>query len=279
MCGMKRNCKKISIIIPLYNYYDGILKIVESFQGDDLREIEVIVFDDSDDPVEQLRIQELVAKYDNFITYRHNNVSYGPVFNWNALLDIASADYIVLMHHDEFILSKKFITNAICKIEKLHFDVGIFDCFLMKNGKIFRRHLPILFRFFLWKFFPLYIFRRNFIGPTASLIVRRELCEHFDNNLKWLVDVDWYYRLMLRTHKLACLNDIAICSQIDSKQSITGKIKDELPIILNDEEIYLSRKYKKKLLLLFTNKGFLSKIFCFFESLMWKVLSVFMLSF
>ncbi|WP_084435654.1 glycosyltransferase family 2 protein [Desulfomicrobium escambiense] len=271
--------KKISILVPLYNYYDGILRIVKFLDEEDLSEVEVIVLDDSDNPDEQLRIQKLLINYKHFIKYRHNHVSLGPVINWNALLDMASADYIILMHHDEFLLSKKFIKNAIDRIENIKFDVGIFNCFLMRGSNIYKQHLSISLRYLFYKFLPIYIFKRNFIGPTASLIVKRSLCERFDSNLRWLVDVDWYYRLAIKTRNIVFFKDIAVCSEIDANNSITRKIKFDLPHILKSEEIYLSKKYNKSFLFFLTGSSLFCKAFCIVESLAWKTLSIFCLIF
>jgi hypothetical protein len=73
--------------------------------------------------------------------------------------------------------------------------------------------------------------------------VRRALYPRFDERLRWLVDVDSYYRLRLLTRKWRFCEELRISSTVGRKDSITASVKDDLQNLDAQERLYLSQKY------------------------------------
>lgn len=236
---------RLSVVIPTFDYYEGLDRILSSFLFDLSDEIEILISDDSrDEHVNQL-VDIFSHRYLGKLKYRRNRPGLGAVVNWNSLLAQASGDYILLLHHDECPLGDEFASRVLQLINNnLEVDVFVMDCNLRyPNGAILRPHLPGLIRKFVIKFCPSYLFKRNVIGPASCLIVRSSLYPRFDDRLRWLVDVDAYFRLRQATARWIFCSSIKMVSFLGRKDSITSSIKDELRQIDASERAYLCDKY------------------------------------
>jgi glycosyltransferase involved in cell wall biosynthesis len=237
----------LSLLIPTYNYAEGLERILNSFDSIP-NDIEVIVFDDSTG----LDISEIINKYATFIPnlhYRHNFSVLGHPLgageNWNALIEAASGQYCLLMHHDEMPLSPT-LWERLCEVLKSQPkpDIVLMDVVILdKTLRPIRRHIPSWFRWTLLNNVPGYLFRRNLIGPTASLVVRREQYPRFDYSLCWMIDVELYIRLTRAGLYWYHLSGVEIGSVIRDSGSITTTLKDDLNRIDLEERVMLRKKY------------------------------------
>lgn len=176
------------------------------------------------------------------VAYQHNRPALGIAANWNALLDQAHGRYCLLMHHDEFPLGDRFVTDLIQELrEDPAADVLLLDCVLVdpRNGQC-RRHLPTWLRAFVVRRFPQYLFRRNVIGPTASLVVRRTMYPRFDEQLQWLIDVDAYVRLLQKAKRLRLSPHVQIGSILGRTDSLTASLGAAVSHIAREERAYLA---------------------------------------
>jgi glycosyltransferase involved in cell wall biosynthesis len=175
------------------------------------------------------------------VAYRRNRPALGAAANWNALLDKARGKYCLLLHHDEFPLGDRFVIDLIQELRKdPDVDVIMLDCVLIEpqNGRC-RRHLPTWLRAFVVSRFPQYLFRRNVIGPSSSLVIRRTLYPRFDVRLRWLIDVDVYVRLLKIAKRLRMCPQIQVGSILGRADSITTGIRSSVPQIEREERAYL----------------------------------------
>lgn len=259
----------LSILIPAYNYSAGIERIfnqLDLFAVSSLwHRIEIIVIDDSSDSNVATLMKTAIDTI-KCVRYTHNNPAAGPCKNWNMLLEQAKGKYCILMHHDEFPITKNFISKSLQHIEENNdVDMIMMDCILMnKSTNSLRRHIPSFIRIKVFESCPEYLFRRNVIGPTASLIIKRSLLSTFDCKLTWLIDVDSYYQLRKKIKHWVFSGDLKIASYIDRNNSITEKLGNEIPEIRQREYEYLSLKHVDALVWL-TNK----KSYMFLENLLW----------
>lgn len=60
---------------------------------------------------------------------------------------------------------------------------------------------PHKIREYILKHVPSLLYFYNFIGPVSCLCFSKELITTFNEELVWLVDVDFYYRLFLKSNK------------------------------------------------------------------------------
>jgi len=239
--GTKDSRPLLSILLPAYRYREGVHRILSLLQPIPFADCELIVSDDSpDDEVEQ----EVVRWHSGAgmqVAYQRNRPALGAAANWNSLLDKASGKYCLLLHHDEFPLSDHFVMDLICQLRKdPDVDVIMLDCLLInpQNGQC-RRHLPTWLRAFVVNRFPQYLFRRNVIGPTSSLVIRRTLYPRFDVRLRWLIDVDVYVRLFKVAKGVKLCPKIQVGSILGRADSITTGLGASIPQIAREERTYL----------------------------------------
>jgi glycosyltransferase involved in cell wall biosynthesis len=217
----------LSVLIPAYNYAAGIDRIL-SRSGKLSGRVEYIVHDDSTDDA----VAAAVAGHDGKnVIYRRNAGQGNAVANWNSLLERASGDYVILVHHDEFP----------CRTGLFEDLAEHLDAAGPANGQVFllglrrlRRKWPVTdklipdyIRSWLLLNFPHYLARRNFVGPSATFVVRRTLCPRFDESLRWLVDVDFYLNALQRSG-VRGLSKFCIVSEVDRRQSITRSLGGDL---------------------------------------------------
>lgn len=231
----------LSLLIPAYSYSEGVLLVLSHLEPV-LRDLcEVIIFDDSPDNA----VEEGVANWRKAtcypVHYQHNQPALGAIANWNALLDAARGQYCLLMHHDEFPLDSQGFRNLLDVLrQNPATDVVMLDCVLVSPQDGYnRRHLPTWLRKLVVSRFPHYLYRRNVVGPTAALVIRRTLYPRFDVRLKWLVDVDVYVQLFKQAPKILVCPEIGIGSILHRSDSITARLGSAIPRILDEERTYL----------------------------------------
>jgi glycosyltransferase involved in cell wall biosynthesis len=231
----------LSILIPLFNYPEGFERILYGLNLKNVKQCEVLVFDNSHNDTIRKLIEEWQSKTKFNITYIKNIPIIGPVDNWNNLLDAAKGKFSLLMHHDEFPIGSDFLSQLCDKIEKFpEKDFFILDCILVdpESGKN-TPHIPSFIKSLLLRSRPTYLFRRNYIGPSATFVCRTKSYPRFDKRLIWLVDVDLYARVFLNSRKYMYLSNIKVGSLQGRKDSITARISSSLNDIKGREISYL----------------------------------------
>ena len=241
--------KTFTIVIPTYNNLDLFKSAYSSVCKQDFKDYEIVVVDDSTDS----SIEDYVSSLNNpNLIYRHHVPSTGAVNNWNHGLQLASSKYVIVLHHDEAFEEDNYLTSLNVQFQK-GYEVLVTRVKVL-NGGILK---PNVFSQAVMKFFigcPSLLFLCNVIGPCSCIAFKREHITDFDNRLNWLVDVDWYYRL-LKGRRRKFLDHLHINSFNDHEDKITNQI-DVKQSEVKDIAI-LNIKYKYHLLLrccLFINK-------------------------
>lgn len=231
---------KLSILIPAYSYPRGVDRILSTLcplpYG-----VEILIYDDSpDDLVKNVVTQHLSEK----VIYVKNFPTKGAINNWNSLLEMAQGQYVILLHHDECPIGESFLNDLLEILSHTSSDVLMMDVFLLdSNGVEIRKHVPRFIRELVINFLPGYLFNRNVIGPTGSLVIRREILPKYDTNLKWFVDVDFYFRLRRETKRWETVFGVEIGSIRGEHESITEKLKNGLVDVIKSERMYLNKIY------------------------------------
>lgn len=209
-----------SIIIPTYNQLPLLKLALDSVLHQQGVDYEVIVTDDSDN--------EEIATYIGtlgkpFIKYVHHAASGRVADNWNFGLSQAEGEYVIVMHHDERLTSSRHLNMMAEALIKA--DVAIADVEVMNDDKKSSRWLSHLTKKWAIKH-PEWLFLQNTIGPTACIAFKRYQSELFNPELKWLVDIEWYYRLL----KGRCATYCEAC-KIQSLHGHEGQISQHLDVI------------------------------------------------
>ena len=258
--------KTFTIIIPTYNNLDLFKSAYSSVCKQDFKDYEIVVVDDSEDS----SISDYVSMVnDSSLVYRHHVPSAGAVNNWNSGLRLASGRFVIVLHHDEAFEEGGYLTSLNEQFQR-GFDVVVTRVKVFNGGEL----KPNVFSRAVMRLFmglPSLLFLCNVIGPCSCVAFRREHLIYFDSRLRWLVDVDWYYRL-LKGRRRTFVDSLHVDSFNDHDDKITNRI-DIKQTEVEDISV-LSSKYKYRLLLrccLWVNKVVMhSNLKCIIKKIMRK---------
>ena len=239
----------LSILIPAYEYPEGVIAILNQLQCLPKQLFEILIFDDSDNDGVKDCINNFLQKTNLQIKYKNNNKKTGPVNNWNELLREAKGKYLWLIHHDEIPNIKSWVELERNLIQGLATNIKIFHLnVICKDNK---SHVWNHCKFFYKKKFifnPSILVKANFIGPTAAVIVRNEFVPEFNKEFIWLVDVDWYLNLFSTINEISqgfiSEEILSITSTVNRIESITQKIKKNRDHFYANESKIITEKYK-----------------------------------
>lgn len=229
-----------SIIIPTYNNVELFRRALDSVLAQTYEDWEVIVSDDSSaDGIEQL-CHEV---NDPRIRYVRRTAHDGAVKNWNHGLKLAKGENVIVIHHDEEFVSQVYLERLATLMDNN--DLVISDIRVYSPGQPARRgRINGLFKRLMLRI-PSSILNINPIGPCACLAFRREISQSFDEHLTWIVDTEWYYRMLTRAKHYTYAPDLLIRSNSGHADQITLNINiDEKN---RQDTAYLNQKYKGNL--------------------------------
>jgi glycosyltransferase involved in cell wall biosynthesis len=182
----------ISICIPAYQRTVFLRRLLDSIEIQSYRHFEVIITDDSPGP----EIHEMVENHVlmPMIRYFKNQETLGTPENWNECLRRSGADWIKIMHDDDWFSGPDCLRYFAEAVEKgragFYFSAysDVFPDGHLKNIRPNFRQLKSL------KYLPESLFASNRIGPPSVVIFKKDNDVIFDNRMKWLVDIDFYIR-------------------------------------------------------------------------------------
>jgi glycosyltransferase involved in cell wall biosynthesis len=228
-----------SICIPAYKRIEYLNRLLDSISKQDFKYFEVIVTDDSsDDTVERLCF-EYNETFD--IQYYKNNPTLGTPENWNESIRHAKGDWIKIMHDDDWFTDKNSLGEFAHIINKNPNVQFVFSAFENQYLDESRSKVIKANRFRLRQLFhnPSTLLSSNVIGPPSVTIYRRDLGLQYDNKLKWLVDIDFYIRILTNS-KAIYLNKILIQVGLGKEQVTQDCFRQR--IIEIPENFYLLNK-------------------------------------
>lgn len=248
----------LSILIPTYNNVEGIQNILDCLYEIDLKTsecIEIFISDDSEKSlITKNNIKDLEEKFFHF-NYIHNKPKLGSVKNMNQLIDLAKGDYFWVLHHDEYWL------NEIIKIiiEDLKKNKDIYFLPIQKVKNIIFGDLIIDFRqkHSHYKYFhnivmknPYILLKANIFGPPSSIIISNKFKNKYNEKLKFLLDIEYYIRLLKKIDKNKTFifknERLEILSSQNNKVSITKSLGLRKNIIKKKEKLFLEKSFRVK---------------------------------
>jgi glycosyltransferase involved in cell wall biosynthesis len=185
----------ISISIPAYKRSEYLKRLLHSISIQTYQEYEVIVTDDSpDDEVEKL-CRQYEGKLD--LRYFRNQRTLGTPENWNEAIRHARGEWIKLMHDDDWFAgpeSLRIYSDAAGKNPDVFFIFSAYRNVYLEKGSENPVYLNS-FRYRQLRRNPATLFSSNVIGPPSVVMFRNEKV-FFDSTLKWLVDIEFYIRVL-----------------------------------------------------------------------------------
>ncbi len=216
---------KISIITSVYNSINTIESCIQSILSQDYNNIEYIIIDG----VSNDGTLDIINKYKNRISLIVSEPDKGIYDALNKGYQLASGEYIGLLHSDDYFSDSNVITRLVANLKSNHTDAIYADLDYVTNTnppKVFRK----------WKTgtYKVNSFQYGWMLPHPTFYVKKEIYEkygYFNTNLKSAAD----YELMLRLihkHKisLSYLPETIVKMRVggQSNRSLLNRLKANL---------------------------------------------------
>ncbi len=238
---------RLSICIPTYCQIDFLRETLSSVKAQDFNDYELIVSDDSPDDA----VKELVESFDfdGRLHYHRNPVPLGSPENWNEAVRRAKGDYIKLLHHDDR-LDHSGVLSAFVRLLDEHPEANFAFCasrvedVIGRENRIHRLSEDQLKQIYRM---PETLFFGNVIGAPSATIYRNGLGIEYDQSMRWLVDIDFYIRILQQSPSFAYTPEALIITPTNAAHQVTEICKSNAAIEIF-EYILLYQKVAPKLL-------------------------------
>lgn len=207
----------VSICIPAYKKPQYVVRVLDSVRKQDYKNVEIIISDDSPDE----DTKQAIEPYRNslHIKYFHNQPALKTPRNWNHALQMASGEYMVLMHQDDWYHTTDAISTYIAA-----FQTSPVDFIFCRNTAVdatgketVLQHIPSLLSRLQKK--PNHLVLAQVIGPPSNTMLRKGLDVFYDERFIWLVDVDYYARILKKGYTYRYLDKHLVSIGIHDDQT------------------------------------------------------------
>ncbi len=231
---------RVAICIPSFNNEHMIKRLLDSIEKQTYRNFIVVISDDSITS----NVQELVKNYNSFrLIYHRNSSSLGPTENTNNAIKMAmvySPDYIKVMHHDDYFSFEYSLQNLVELLDNHpECDMAFCGTYQVREDDKYNRAITEEQVKLLKQDFRILTIG-NYIGAPSAVIVRNK--EIFmDENLVWLVDVEWYLRILQINPEFVFTEAPLVSIGVSNTQVTNSCLSD--PALMLRENIYIYKKH------------------------------------
>jgi glycosyltransferase involved in cell wall biosynthesis len=224
---------KVSIAIPCYEMSGNGGKFLEynltKIHNQTYKNIEVVISDHSSDDVVKGVVDEWLTKLD--IKYIRNTYKIGSSSaNINTAMKNCTGDIIKIIFQDDFLFNDGSIKDTVDVMGESNWLVS--TCEHTYDGLTFhRKHTP-----FYNNKIHLGI---NTISSPSVLTIRNTDIQYFDEDLIWLMDVDYYKKLYIKYGEPLILNTTTVVNRMWENQ-VSNMLSD---VIKNNEVNMMINKY------------------------------------
>ena len=229
----------VSICIPAYQKPQYVARCLDSVLKQDYPSIEVIISDDS--PGED--IKQIIKPYSSQldIKYYHNRPALRSPANWNAALDKAGGQLVMLMHQDDWFHTADAVTSFVKAFGEAP-EVDFVFCrntAIDENGKeMVLQAIPRLLKEMDKK--PNQLVLAQVIGPPSNTMLRAKVPIRYDEQFIWLVDVDYYTRLLKAGHRYKYIDRHLVSIGLHKDQT-TEFVRSNDHIILKENILFAAK--------------------------------------
>jgi len=192
---------EFSICIPTYEYkgrgVEFLSHLFETLERQTIKDYEVIISDHSKDDLIYNLCEEWGEKFD--LKYYKNIENRGSLSqNTNMCFRLSTGKYIKTVYQDDFFYSDQ-------ALEKIK---DVFETTSSKWLATACNHYEDEQRIFYRNFYPNFdnpistLFGENLMSCPTVIAIRRDSLIEFDENLKMLMDCEFYYRMVSLGYKI-----------------------------------------------------------------------------
>ncbi|MBF5038121.1 glycosyltransferase family 2 protein [Methylophilus sp. 13] len=212
---------KVSICIPAYMQVAYLKECLLSISEQTIKDYELIISDDSPDD----SVYNLIKQFDfgGRLKYFKNSSPLGSPKNWNFAIQHATSDLIKLMHHDDSFSSPQSLEKFISLMDEnptANFGFSASKVKNVTNNKSWI-HTASERQVAQIQTNPELLILGNLIGSPSSTIYRRNINIEYDNKLKWLVDIDFYIRVIQQGNKIVNTQEAFITTPTNASHQVT----------------------------------------------------------
>jgi len=229
----------LSICIPAYKKPEFVVRCLQSILQQTYKQVEIIISDDSPDEDIKVAIEPFRSALSIF--YYHNVPALRSPKNWNAALDKAKGDFVMLMHQDDWFFAQDALEQYLGVFtEKPHIDfVFCRNTAVDETGmEIILQARPKLLNHLDKK--PDHLLLAQVIGPPSNTMLRSRITTRYDEAFIWLVDVDFYVRVLKSGYHYFYLNKHLVNIGLHKDQT-TIFCRENSDIIFKENILYAGK--------------------------------------
>jgi glycosyltransferase involved in cell wall biosynthesis len=234
---------KVSICIPAYKQVDYLREALLSIQEQTFTDFEIVLTDDSPDNA----VYDLLKEFDfkGKLNYHKNSPALGSPANWNYGLNVAKGEYIKILHHDDFFATSDSLQKFVDLLDKnpqsdFAFSGSLIDLLMLKTEG---RNLCTDAQLKKIIAQPESLFYANKIGAPSATIIRNGNEILFDEDMKWLVDIDWYISLIQQNKNVVHTKEYLIVTTHGAEGQVTQAVQSDKKIQIKEHLLLLNKVY------------------------------------
>jgi glycosyltransferase involved in cell wall biosynthesis len=228
----------ISICVPAYRKPDYVVRLLKSVIQQTFKRVEVVISDDSPDDTVKIAIEPYKSELS--IVYIQNSPALKSPANWNNAIAHSKGDYFVLMHQDDWFYDEHALDKYLNAFEA-NPEAGFVFCkniAVTEEGKeMVLQHIPSLLTRLSKT--PLHLVLAQVIGPPSNTLLRAEVKDkvRYDEDFIWLVDVDYYVRVLQAGFEYVYLDEHLVSIGLHEDQT-TVFCRNNTDIILKENILF-----------------------------------------
>jgi len=234
----------VSICIPAYQKTDYVIRLINSLTKQSYKDFEIIISDDSQNE----DIKEALIQYTSFlnISYYHHSVPLKSPRNWNFAIEKSIGKYFMLIHQDDWLNDEKALETFVQILENNNDIDFVFskNTAVKENGEviILQGMKSLLYKMYDY---PFRLVISDVIGPPSNVMLRREVKKKviYDENFIWLVDVDYYIRLLQSGFKYYYVDKHLVSIGLHKDQTTEYCLNNRH--IMFKENVWLAKKIER----------------------------------
>jgi glycosyltransferase involved in cell wall biosynthesis len=231
----------ISICIPAFKHIDYLQRLLDSVAIQTFRDFEVVITDDSPDD----QIERLIKNFnkDIEIHYYRNEKALGTPENWNEAIRKAKGIWIKLMHNDDWFTSENSLQIFYENIQRYPEAVFFYSAFQnvdQESGKKEPVRMSLADKISL-RSNPYHLLKKVYIGNPSCTLVRKDRNVGYDKRYKFIVDFDYYIRMILHTGEPVYIDQILLNIGFHAEQ-VTSYTKYNPSVQIPENLIFLSEQ-------------------------------------